>query len=56
MFIWFSPESFKFVKKETFEYVHQMLNGNDIEPRISENHNGMQIITSFAYFKHLLKC
>ena len=38
----------KIYGKFFFEYVLQILDGNDIEPAISENHNRMQIITSFA--------
>ena len=30
------------------------MDGNDIEPAISENHNYMQIITLFAYLKHII--
>ena len=47
-FLWLSPESLKFTWKENFEYAHQILDGNDIEPPIFENHNRMQIITSFT--------
>ena len=47
-FLWLSPESLKFREKKNFEYVHQILDGNDIKTPISENHNRMQIITSFA--------
>ena len=47
-FLWLSPESLKFTGKYNFEYAHQILDGNNIEPLISENHNCMQIITSFA--------
>ena len=32
-----------------------ILDGNNFEPPISENHNRMQIITSFAYFMHIIK-
>ena len=44
-------------EKMKLEYVHQILNGNNIElePPIFENHNSMQIISSFAYCMHILK-
>ena len=32
-----------------------MPDGNDIEPPIYENHNRMQMITSFAYYMHMIK-
>ena len=35
-------------KKQKNEYAHQILDGNDIETPIFENHNRMQIIISFA--------
>ena len=38
-----------------FEYVHQILDGNNIEPPVSENHNRIQIITSFAEFMHMIQ-
>ena len=41
-------------KIKIFEYAHEILDGNDIEPPISENHNRMQIITSFAYCMHMI--
>ena len=47
-FLWSSPESLEFTGKYNFEYAQQMLDGNNIEPPITENHNDMQIITSFA--------
>ena len=40
---------------EKFEYVHQILHGDNFELPISENHNCMQIITSFAYCVHIIK-
>ena len=42
-------------KNKNFEYAHDILDVNNIEPPISENHNRMQIITMFAYFMHLIK-
>ena len=47
-FLWLSPESLYLRENKNFEYTHQILDGNNIEPPISENHNRMQIITSFA--------
>ena len=47
-FLWLSPESLKLMGKKNFEYVNQILDGNNIEPPIYENHKCMQIITSFA--------
>ena len=47
-FLWLSPESLNLRENKNSEYVHQIMDGNNIEPPISENHNCMQIITSFA--------
>ena len=44
-----------FWKNIFFEYVPQILHGNNIEPPISKNHIRMQIITSFAYCMHISK-
>ena len=54
-FLWLSPESLKFMEKyqKKKEYARQILDGNNIEPPISENHNRVQIITSFAYCKRI---
>ena len=43
-------------KNINFEYAHLILGSNDIEPPIAENHNRMQIITSFAYCMHIINC
>ena len=42
------PRAENLRENKKFEYVHQILDGNNIEPPISENHNCIQIITSFA--------
>ena len=42
-------------KNKNFEYAHQILDYNDIEPPIFENHNRMQTMTSFAYRMHTIK-
>ena len=36
------------IKKWICEYANQILEGDNIEPPISENQSRMQIITSFA--------
>ena len=41
-------------KNKKFEYAHQILDGNKIEPLISENHKRVQIIISFAYCMHII--
>ena len=41
-------------KNKKFEYAHQILDGNNIEPLISENHKRVQIIISFAYCMHII--
>ena len=38
------------MKNTNFEYTHQILGGDDIEPTNSENHDYMQIITHFYIF------
>ena len=53
-FLWLSPESFKCLEKYKKEYACQILDGNNIEPPISENHSRVQIITSFAYCMHII--
>ena len=42
------PRAWNLRENKNFEYAHQILDGNNIEPPISENYNRMQIITSFA--------
>ena len=49
------PRASNLRKNKNLEYVHQILVGNNTEPPISENHNRMQIITSFAYYMHIIK-
>ena len=49
------PRASNLWKNKSFEYAHQILKFNDIEPAISEKHNRMQIITSFAHFMHMIK-
>ena len=48
------PRDSNLWKNNNFEYAQQILNGNIIEPPISENHNRIQIITSFAYCMHII--
>ena len=50
VFLCLSPEAPQFSKNNNFEYIHQILGGNNTEPINSENQNYMQIINSFAYF------
>ena len=40
-----NPHVFFWLSAESFEYTHQILDGNKIEPPYMENYN-MQIITS----------
>ena len=37
------------MEKEKIEYPYHILDGNNTEPSISENHKRMQIVISFAY-------
>ena len=49
------PRASNLRKNKNFKYVHQILVGNNTETPIFENHNRMQIITSFAYCMHIIK-
>ena len=53
VFCWV-PRASNLWKNKTFEYAHPILDSNNIEPPISENHYHMQIITSLAYFMHII--
>ena len=35
---------------QNFEYTHQILDGHNVEPSHTKNHNHVQIVISFAYF------
>ena len=48
------PRASNLWKNKKFEYAHQILDSNNIEPPIPENHNRMQIITSFAYYMNII--
>ena len=48
------PRAWKNKNLKIFGYAHQILDSNNIEPPISENHNRMQIITSFSYCMHMI--
>ena len=53
-FLWLSTGTTKRTKNKNFEYTHQILGGSKIESPNSENHNYIQIITSFAYYLHMI--
>ena len=44
----------KFTRNKYFEYTHQTVDSNNIEISNSENHNHMQIITSFVSVVYMI--
>ena len=48
-YLWLSHDAPKLTQNKIFEYAHQILCGNDIEPSNSKNNNYIQITTGFAY-------